>query len=168
MVEIERGESKRVKYLLPSASLIHGTMKCAEEITTETVPWELVAGSNRKINGGFEFDIKKLFIHLSISYGPEEKAKMGEVEIAITIDGGKLDSKVAHVSFGFKLTNNYSVFPIVEQHAFNEMKNLQSDKWCFPLKTIFEKDNQETYEDFFGNEFSFVRCVRAIGIPSLD
>jgi hypothetical protein len=39
-------------------------MKCADEITTETVPWELVAGSNGNINGGFSFDIEKLFIHL--------------------------------------------------------------------------------------------------------
>jgi hypothetical protein len=100
------------------------TMKCAEEIMTETVPWELVAGSNGNINGGFSFDIDKLFIHLIKSYGMEGKANNGEVEIAITIYGAKLDSKFAHVSFGFKLTDKYSLCPIAEQILFYELKNL--------------------------------------------
>jgi hypothetical protein len=98
-------------------------MECAEEITTETVQWELVAGSNGNINGGFAFDIEKLRIHLIKSYGLEEKSKNGEVEIAITIDGAKLDSKVAHVAhvaFGFKLTDKDSVCPIAEQNIFYE------------------------------------------------
>jgi hypothetical protein len=73
ILKIQRGKQKRVKCLLPSASLIQRTMKFAEEIMTETVPWELVAGSNGNINGGFAFDIKKLFIHLIKSYGLEEK-----------------------------------------------------------------------------------------------
>jgi hypothetical protein len=46
MVKIERGKKKWVKCLLPSASSIQKTKKCAEEIMTETVPWELVAGLN--------------------------------------------------------------------------------------------------------------------------
>jgi hypothetical protein len=167
MVKIERGKRKRVKCLLPAASSIQKAMKCAEEIMTETVPWELVPGSNGNINYGFSFYIEKLFIHLIKSYGLEEKAKNGEVEITITIDGAKLDSKVAHVSFGFKLTNKDYVCPIAEQNMFYELKNLQSDKWCYPVKTIFEKDNQETYEEHFDNEFYFVRRVHALGIPTL-
>jgi hypothetical protein len=167
MVKIERGKRKRVKCLLPSTSSIPKAMTCAEKIMTETVPWELVDGSKENINGGFSFDIEKLFIHLIKSYGLEEKSKNGEVEIAITIDGAKLDSKVAHVSFGFKLTDKDYVCPIAEKNIFYELKNLQSDKWCYPVKTIFEKDNQETYEEHFENEFSFVRRVRAIGIPAL-
>jgi hypothetical protein len=50
---------------------------------------------------------------------------------------------------------------------FYEIKNLQSDKWCYPAKTIFEKDNQETYEKHFDNEFNFVRRVRPLGILAL-
>jgi hypothetical protein len=99
---------------------------------TETVPWELVAGSNGNINGGFSFDIEKLFIQLIKSYGLEEKAKKGEVKISITIDGDKLDSKVSHVSFGFKLTDKDSVCPFAEQNIFYEFKNLQSDKMALP------------------------------------
>jgi hypothetical protein len=53
MVKIGRGKRKRVKCLLPSASSIQKEIKCAEEIMTETVPWELVAGSNGNINDGF-------------------------------------------------------------------------------------------------------------------
>jgi hypothetical protein len=48
MVKIERGKRKRVKCLLPSASSIQRTMKYAEEIMTETVPWELVASLKGK------------------------------------------------------------------------------------------------------------------------
>jgi hypothetical protein len=96
-------------------------MKHVEEIMTETVPWELVAGLNGKINGGFEFDIEKLFIHLIKLYGLEEKAKRGEVEKAITIDRVELDSKVANVYFGFKLPNKDSVCSIREQHLFMKL-----------------------------------------------
>jgi hypothetical protein len=112
MVKIERGKRKRVRCLLLSESSIHRTMKGAEEIMTETVSWELVASSNGNINGGFAFDIDKLPIHLIKSYGLEEKSNNGEVEIAMTIDGAQLDSKVAHVSFGFKLTDKDSACPI--------------------------------------------------------
>jgi hypothetical protein len=143
-------------------------MTRAKEIMTETVPWELVDGSKENINGGFSFDIEKLFIHLIKSYGLEEKSKNRKVEIAIAIDGAKLDSKVSHVSFSFKLTNKDYVCPIAEQNIFYELKNLQSDKWCYPVKTIFEKDNQETDEEHFDNEFYFFRRVRAIGIPALS
>jgi hypothetical protein len=69
----------------------------------------------------------------------------------ITKDGTELDSKVSHVC------------PIPERHIFYELKNIQNDKWCYPIKTIFEKDNQEKYEKHFDNEFSFVR----LGIPYL-
>jgi hypothetical protein len=130
-------------------------MKCTEEIMTETVSWELVADSNGNINCGFSFDIEKLFIHLIKSYGLEEKAKNGEIEMAIKIDGAKLDSKVFHVSLGFNLTEKDSVCPIAEQNMFYELKNLQSDKWCYPVKTIFEKHNQEMYEEHFDSEFFF-------------
>jgi hypothetical protein len=51
--------------------------------------------------------------------------------------------------------------------CFYELKNLQSDKWCYPVKTIFEKDNQETYEEHFDSKFSFVRRVYTLGIPAL-
>jgi hypothetical protein len=85
---------------------------------TETVLWELVASSNCNINGGFSFDTEKLFIHIIKSYGLEDKAKNSEVDIGRTIDGAKLDSKVAHVSFGFKLTDKDSVCPIAEKNIF--------------------------------------------------
>jgi hypothetical protein len=71
MVKIERGKRKQVKFLLPSTSSIQKAIACAEEIMTETVPWELVDGSKGNINGGFSFDIEKLFIHLIKSYGLE-------------------------------------------------------------------------------------------------
>jgi hypothetical protein len=64
-----------------------------------------------------------------------------------------LDSKLAHVSFGFKLTNKDFVGIIAEKNIFYELKHPHIDKWCYPVKTIFEKDDQETYEEHFDNEF---------------
>jgi hypothetical protein len=68
---------------------------------------------------------------------------------------------------GFKLIDKDYVCPIAEQNIFYELKNLQSDKWCYLVKTTLEKDNQETYEEHFDNKFSFVRRVRALVIPAL-
>jgi hypothetical protein len=59
----------------------------------------------------------------------EEKAKRGEVEIAIKIDGEKIDSKVSHVYFGLKLIPTRIMFvQSWSNMCFYEMKNLQSDK----------------------------------------
>jgi hypothetical protein len=140
-------------------------MKCAKEIMTESVMWYLVDGCNGQINSGFAFGIEKLIIHLVKKYVLEKKAKIGKVEIVIKIDGGKLDSKVAHVSCGFKLTDKASLCPIENKDIYYQLRTLQSDTWCFLVKTIFEKDNQETYEIFFNTEFAFVRRIRAVGIP---
>jgi hypothetical protein len=80
-------------------------MKCTEEIMTETVRLELVAGLNGNINGGFAFDIEKIVICLIKSYGLEGKTKSGKVEIWITIDS-------------FKPTDKDFMCPIAEQSMF--------------------------------------------------
>jgi hypothetical protein len=69
------------------------------------VPWKIIQGSKGQIHDGFSFDMKALFIHLMTSFGLEGKVKQGELEMAITIDGAKLDAKINHVVWGFKLTD---------------------------------------------------------------
>jgi hypothetical protein len=165
MVRNERGERKRVKCLLPSSSSIQRTIKCVEEITTETVPCELVAGSNGNIKGGFEFDIEKLFIHLITSYALGEKAKNGEVEIAIKYMEINYTPKLPIFPSASNLPTRIMCVQSPSKFVF-EVKYLQSNKWCYPVKTILEKDNQETYEEHFDNKFSFVSLVHALLLNS--
>jgi hypothetical protein len=98
--------------LLRSSSTILNTMDVAEKMMTKKFPWKIVEGSKGHIHDGFEFDSKALFIHLVRSFGLEEQAKRGELEMAITINGAKLDAKINHVMWGFKLTDINSRCPL--------------------------------------------------------
>jgi hypothetical protein len=108
------------------------------------VPWEIIQGSKCQIHDGLSLDTKALFIHLVKSFGLEGKAKQGELEMAITIDGTKLDAKINHVTWGFKLTYRDSLCPITGMLIYSELKNMQSDSWSFPGTTLFEDDNSKT------------------------
>jgi hypothetical protein len=66
------------------------------------------------------------------SFGLEGKARQDELEMAITIDGAKLDAKINHVTWGFKLTDKDSRCPITGMLIYSELKNMQSDSWSFP------------------------------------
>jgi hypothetical protein len=166
IVNIERGKNKLRQYLLQSSSTVRSTMDLAEHMMTVKVPWKIVQGSKGQIHDGFEFDNKSLFIHLVKSFGLEEKAKRGELEMAITIAGAKLDAKINHISWGFKLTDVDSRCPVTNKLIYSKFKTMQSDSWSFPGKKIFEEDNKETYELSFPGKH-IVREVRNNGIPEL-
>jgi hypothetical protein len=167
IVNVERGKNKRRQCLLRSSSTIRNTMEVAEEMMVLKVPWKIIQGSKGQIHDGFSFDTKALFIHLVKSFGLEGKAKQGELEMAITIDGAKLDAKINHVTWGFKLTDKDSRCPITGMLIYSELKNMQSDSWSFPGTTLFEDDNSKTYEQSFCDQFAFVRLLRTEGIPEL-
>jgi hypothetical protein len=78
-------------------------MEVAEEMMALKVPWKIIQGSKGQLHDGFLFDTKALFIHIVQIFELEGKAKQGELEIAITIYGAKLDSKINHVTWGFKI-----------------------------------------------------------------
>jgi hypothetical protein len=80
-------------------------MDVAEKMMKTKVPWGNFEGSKVQIHYGFKTDTSTLFIHLVRCFGFEEQAKRGELEMAITIDGAKLDAKIHHVIWGFKLTD---------------------------------------------------------------
>jgi hypothetical protein len=73
-------------------------MGVTEHTMNAKVPRKIVQGSKGNINNCFEFDNKALFIHLVKSFGLEEKAKRGELEMVITIDGVKLYAKTNHLA----------------------------------------------------------------------
>jgi hypothetical protein len=101
------------------------------------------------------------------SFGLEEKAKQGKLEMAIMIDGAKFDAKINHVTSGFKLTDKDSRCPITGMLIYSELKNMQSDSWSFLGRILFEDDNSNTYEQSFCDQFGFVRLLRTEGIPEL-
>jgi hypothetical protein len=167
LVNVERDKNKRRNCLLRSSSTIRNTMAVDEKMMSTKVPWKIVEGSKVQIHDGLEFDTKALFIHLIRSFGLEEQAKRGELEMEFTIDGAKLDAKINHVMWGFKLTYINSRCPIRGKLIYSELKKMQSDEWAFPGKSVFEDDKKETYETIFCDQFDFVREVRNYGIPEL-
>jgi hypothetical protein len=167
IVNIKCGKNKRRQCLLRSRSTISNTMEVAEEMMTLTVPWKITQGYKGQIHDGFSFDTKAFLIHIVKSFGLEGKVKQGELEMAITINGAKLDAKIKHVTWGFKLTDKDSRCPITGMLIYSELKNMQSDSWRFPGTTFFEDDNSKTYEQSFCDQFAFVRLLRTEGIPEL-
>jgi hypothetical protein len=167
LVNVERDKNKLQNCLLRSSSTICNTMNVAKKTMTTKVPWKIVQGSKGQIHGGFEFDTRTLFIHLVRSFGLEEQAKRGELEMAITIDGAKIDAKINHVTWGLNLTDINSRCPIRGKLIYSALKTMQSDEWEFPGKSVFEDDKKETYETTFCDQFDFVREVRNYGIQEL-
>jgi hypothetical protein len=167
IVNVERGKHKQRQRLLRSRSTIRNTMEVSEEMMALKVPWKIIQGSKGHIHDGFSFDTKALFIHLVKSFGLEGKAKQDELEMAITIDCVKLDAKINHVTWGFKLTDKDSRCPITVMLIYSELKNMQSDSWRFPGTTFFEDDNSKTYEQSFCDKSGFVRLLKTEGIPEL-
>jgi hypothetical protein len=131
------------------------------------VPWKIIQGSKVKIHDGFSFDTKVLFIHLVKRFGLEGKVKQSELEMAITIDGAKLDSKINHLPWGFKLTDKDSSCPITGILKYSEIKNMQSDSSSFPGTILFEDKNSKHYEQSFCDQFGLLRLLRTAGIPEL-
>jgi hypothetical protein len=87
--------------------------------------------------------------------------------MAITIYGAKLDAKINHVTWGFKLTDQDIRSLITGMLIYSEYKNMQSDSWSFPGKILFQDDNSKTYEQSFCDQFGCVRLLRTEGIPEL-
>jgi hypothetical protein len=103
-------------------------MDVADKMMTTHVPWKIVTGSKGQKHDGFEVDIKSLFIHLVGSFGLEEQAKGGKLEMVITIYGTKLDVKINHVTWGFNLTDINSRCPIRGKLICSDFKTMTRDR----------------------------------------
>jgi hypothetical protein len=158
---IQNGKKGVQKMVWSSGSIkkIHRSIeKEMQAIIPMTVINEMHDGSSVD---GISFDEEAVFQFIVEKFGLSKKAKHGTVEIALTIDGAKLEGKLCHVTIGFKLVDVDSVDPNTGNKVF---KNMQSDAWCFPLITIVAKDNKSTYSKYFNHIFDFCNRLRAEGL----
>jgi hypothetical protein len=119
---------------------------------------------------GVQLDVKEILIYLIRHFGLEEKARATGCELAITVDGAKLDDYCIHVTCGFKMTDKDARDPLEvdEKDPLKRGKlllpTIHSDKNVFPIKSITVKDNKSTYLLYI---FEFGQELRAVGIPEL-
>jgi hypothetical protein len=62
---------------------------------------------------GVELEVKEILIYLVKHYGLDEKARAAGCEIAIMVDGTKLDDYCIHVTCGFKMRDKDAHDPLV-------------------------------------------------------
>jgi hypothetical protein len=61
---------------------------------------------------GVQLNVMELLIYLIKHFGLEEKARASSCEIAITVDGVKLDDYCIHVTCGFKMMDKDACDPL--------------------------------------------------------
>jgi hypothetical protein len=81
----------------------------------------------------------------------------------ITIDGAKLEGKLCHIIIGLEIVN---VDAVDTSTGKGVLRNMQSDRWCFPVITIIAKDNNSTYKKYFDYIFDFYNKVRENGLTT--
>jgi hypothetical protein len=104
----------------------------------------------------------------------EENVRASGCEIAITVDGAKLDDYCIHVTCGFKMTDKDAHDPLDFDEDDDPLKRgklllptIQSSKNAFPITSIFTKDKKSTYNKFLRHIFEFGQELRDVGIPEL-
>jgi hypothetical protein len=132
----------------------------------KTIPMALI---NTNYDGeyvdGVKFDVAAIFEYIIEKFSLSEKAKNGTVNIAITIDAAKLEGKLCHVTFGFKIVDVDAVDPNTWKKV---LRNMQSEQWCFPVMTIITKCNKITYKKYFDYIFDFsTRWERMDGVQKM-
>jgi hypothetical protein len=94
----------------------------------------------------------------------EGKSPASGCEIAITVDGAKLDDYCIHVTGGFKMTDKDARDPLTGKLL---LPTIQSSNNDFPITPIIAKDNKYTYNKFLRHIFEFGQELRDDGIPEL-
>jgi hypothetical protein len=106
---------------------------------------------------GVQLNVKELLIYLIKHFGLEEKARASGCEIAITVDGAKLDDYCIHVTCGFKMTDKDARDPLTGKLL---LPTIQSSNNAFPITSIIAKDK------FLRHIFEFGQELRDDGIFS--
>jgi hypothetical protein len=114
---------------------------------------------------GVSFDVEALFIHVIKAFGLSEKAQSTNVEIAITIDGAKIEGQLCHATIGFKIVDVSAVDPNTGEKMYS---NMQSDQWCIPIMTLIAKDSKSTYQKYFSDILDFTNRMRTEGLTLDD
>jgi hypothetical protein len=135
------------------------------EITTKQTQVTIDEDGDAHIINGVELNIEALFVYLIKHWDLGEIAKKRNVEIAITIDAAEIDNETNHITVGFKLCDKATRCPVTKMLIFSDLCNLQSDKWCFPIKMLLAKDNNETCIRHFKDVFDFCQRLRTVALP---
>jgi hypothetical protein len=161
-IQTEKGTQKMV-WSSGSIKWIHHSMELEmQEIYPMTLINEI---HDRESVDGIEFDEEVVFRYIIEKFGLSEKAKHGTVEIALTINGAKLEGKFCYVMIGFKLVD----VDAMNQNTGEKVKqNMQSDQWSFPLIAIVAKDTKSTYTKYVDHIFDFCNSVRVNGLVGSD
>jgi hypothetical protein len=122
---------------------------------------------------GVQLEVKELLIYIIKYFGLKEKARATGCEIAMTVDGAKLDNYCIHVICGFKITDKDELNPL-EVDQKDELKRgklllptIQSSKNAFQTTSIIAKDNKSTYKKCLHHMFEFGQELRDVGVPEL-
>jgi hypothetical protein len=124
---------------------------------------------------GVRFDRRALFYYLNESFGLSDDAKVRNVEIYVTVDGAKLDDNSGHVTIGFKICDKRAKYKVSGKYIYanvegekddEQMDNLQSGIWCFPIVSIFAKNNKEMYEKCLRPISAYCAELRTVGVPA--
>jgi hypothetical protein len=113
---------------------------------------------------GVQLNVKELLIYWIKHFGLEEKARASGCEIAMMVDGAKLDDYCIHVICGFKMTDKDARDPLTGKLI---LPTIQSSNNYFPITSIIAKDNKSTYNKFLQHIFEFGQELRDDGIPEL-
>jgi DNA-directed RNA polymerase subunit RPC12/RpoP len=122
---------------------------------------------------GVQLNVKELLIYLIKHFGLEEKAWASGCDIAITVNGAKLNDYCTNVTCGFKMTDKEARDPldIDEDEPLKRGKlllsTIQSIKNDFPITSLIAKDNKSTYNKFLRHIFEFGQELRDVRIPDL-
>jgi hypothetical protein len=101
-----------------------------------------------------QLDVKDILIYLINNFGLEEKGRTIGCEIAIMVDGAKLDDYCIHVTCRFKMMDKDVSEPLNVDED-DELKRgklpfpiIQSSNKAFPLTSTIAKDSKSTYSRF--------------------
>jgi hypothetical protein len=64
------------------------------------------------------------------------------------------------VTIGFKSVDNDAIDPISGK---NELDNIQSCTWCFPIMMLIAEDDKDTYDRYLRDIFKFCDRLRTEG-----
>ena len=141
--------------ILPHEYNIRQASKLVHKFCDIIIPMQHYVSENGEC---VEFcDIVDVVKKLCHAFGLSKVAKQRAIDLALTLDGSNLTSKLSFVMAGIKLidlavknpqTGKYELDP-----SFEEDYCVQSRKWCFPAKICMGKETKKMYQEEFKSLF---------------
>jgi hypothetical protein len=110
---------KRTKKRFWSSAEVKRVQRKAERDMQELISFTVIKERHQDaLVDGVRFDMRALFGYLIESFGFGEDAKHRNVEIAVTVDGARLDDNCQHVTTGFKICDKLAKDPVTGKCIF--------------------------------------------------